>query len=218
MTDNGCNARENLSAPFQQESSCVPQQSADRLVRKKMSPFQGTHLLSMDPKGRITLPANFRAICKKNGSVEDDKNISLTIYPGVDVVKSNRGEEYDEFFEYLQIFVSDQWADHLDAIVAGAEDKDAVEDDIIEMSQDCIDASLDSAGRLIISKDLRDTLGINDDDLKAGSIEAYLLGSRNWMELWLKQTYEKRKGSNLELKRRRASGTRRIKQIMLRVQ
>ena len=166
-------------------------------------PFQGNFVLPIDAKGRVTLPSPLRVTCMSNGAPKE--SISFVLYLAAEKALSAQGEEY---FDYLQLFLPNRWNELLERMADDDDQQTAFA--IREMYNNCATVSLDGSGRLLLSKDRLEDLGITQDAVKNGQAELVVLGSGQWIEIWSRSQFDRREGSRQEQQKRRALATQKI--------
>ena len=123
--------------------------------------FIGTHFQTVDPKGRIALPARF----KKLLTPADQETMVLTA-----------GKE-----ACLLLYPLGEWArlaEALDALPKNEARRNAIR----TISDFTTELELDAAGRLTIPRDFLDLVGIQR--------EIAVVGSLRYLEVWSKTAYE----------------------------
>jgi MraZ protein len=123
--------------------------------------FIGTHFQTVDPKGRIVLPARFKRLL----TPADQETIVLTA-----------GKE-----PCLLLYPLGEWArlaEALDALPKNEARRNAIR----TISDFTTELELDAAGRLTIPREFLDLVSIQR--------EAAVVGSLRYLELWSQATYE----------------------------
>lgn len=127
--------------------------------------FSGTHPYSMDKKGRVSIPSQFREIMQKSG----DHEIVLTISPTGD-------------YHYLLAMPRSEWEP-----VAVDVEKDPLDQEarnrrrfLMARMEIC---TMDRQGRILIPPRLRDYAGLTK--------EVDLVGAGKSFEIWDRQIFEK---------------------------
>jgi MraZ protein len=128
--------------------------------------FSGTHNYSMDKKGRVSIPSEFREIMQKSG----DQELVLTIRPTGD-------------YHYLMAMPRNKWQPVAEDVEKDALDEEARNRRRLLMARMEI-CPLDRQGRILVPPRLRDYAGL--------SRELALVGTGiNSFEIWDRQTFEK---------------------------
>jgi MraZ protein len=126
--------------------------------------FIGTHFQTVDPKGRIVLPARF----KKLLTPADQETMVLTV-----------GKE-----PCLLLYPLGEWARLAEAL-DGLPKSEARRDAIRTISDYTTELELDANGRLTIPREFLEHVGIGR--------EAAVVGSLRYLEVWSRPTYEQGK-------------------------
>ena len=121
--------------------------------------FQGASSLSLDAKGRLSVPARHRDVLSANAQGQ----LTLTRHPHGCLMIFPR-PQWERFRERIaQLPMSAQWWKRI-------------------FLGNAMDVDMDSAGRVLISPELREAVGL--------SREAILLGMGEHFERWDKATYQ----------------------------
>ena len=121
--------------------------------------FQGASSLSLDAKGRLSVPTRHRDALSEGAAGQ----LTLTKHPHGCLMLFPR-PEWEKFRERIaQLPMSAQWWKRI-------------------FLGNAMDVEMDSAGRVLISPELRQAAGLTK--------EAILLGMGNHFELWDKASYE----------------------------
>ena len=130
--------------------------------------FRGRHELSIDPKGRLAIPAKFRDVLSKKFADEDDEARF--------VVSLDNGER-------LLIYPECEWEkveqQLLDLNVNGRPELQAYQNLLLHNAETL---ELDSAGRVLIPANLRQLVGLDKD--------VTLVGRVNRLELWRRESQQ----------------------------
>jgi MraZ protein len=118
----------------------------------------GTHGYQLDPKGRVSLPAKFRAAFVDGAWITVGQDGCLYCFP--------RAEWERRAEEVASSPLSDNDGRAYSRLFFGSSDE----------------VKLDAQGRVTIPQRLRETVGIDK--------EVVVLGVRNRMEIWDRETYE----------------------------
>lgn len=122
--------------------------------------FIGTHLQTLDAKGRLVLPARFKRLL----TPADQDTMVLTI-----------GKE-----SCLLLYPLSEWArlaETLDALPRGEAKRDAIR----SISDSTTELELDASGRLTIPREFLDRFAIER--------EVAVVGSLRYIEVWKQSTY-----------------------------
>jgi MraZ protein len=123
--------------------------------------FIGTHFQTVDPKGRIVLPARFKRLL----TPQDQETVVLT-----------GGRE-----NCLVLYPLSEWvrlAEILDALPKGEGKRDAIR----TISDTTTELELDASGRVTVPREFLDKVGIDRD--------VALVGQLRYIELWSRASYE----------------------------
>ncbi len=123
--------------------------------------FIGTHFQTVDPKGRIALPAKFKRLLRP----EDQDTLVVTM-----------GRE-----RCLLLYPLTQWtelAEALDALPRNEAKREAIR----SISDHTTELELDSNGRMTLPREFLQKAGIERD--------VAIVGSLRYVELWPRATYE----------------------------
>jgi MraZ protein len=123
--------------------------------------FIGTHLQTVDPKGRVALPAKFKRLMRP----EDQETMVLTM-----------GRE-----RCLLLYPLSEWtqlAEALDALPRNQAKREAIR----SISDHTTELELDTNGRMTIPRDFLQKAGIERD--------VALVGSLRYVELWSRDAYQ----------------------------
>jgi MraZ protein len=124
--------------------------------------FIGTHFQTVDPKGRVALPAKFKRLL----GPEDQGTMVLTV-----------GRE-----QCLLLYPLSEWsqlAEALDALPRNQAKRDAIR----TISDHSTELELDAHGRLTLPRDFLQRAGIERD--------VALVGSLRYIEIWSRSNYER---------------------------
>lgn len=122
--------------------------------------FQGASQLSLDAKGRLSVPTRHRELL---GAQPDGNQLTITRHPHGCLMIFHRAE-WEKFRERIaQLPMAAQWWKRI-------------------FMGNAMDVEIDATGRVLISPELRAAAGIER--------ETMLLGMGNHFELWDKATYE----------------------------
>jgi MraZ protein len=139
-----------------------------------MRRFTSRYTNKVDRKGRVSVPASFRAVLEEAGSP--------VVY-----LKRNQA---DGALDGLTEAFMDEIQQRIDALPIGSAERDALED---EYFADSVDIRFDPEGRILLTKDLLDFAGIGESALFVG------LGRR--FQVWNPEAYEARRASRSEMAR-----------------
>ncbi len=124
--------------------------------------FIGNDVYSVDHKGRVFIPAKFRAVLVK----EDDASFYIT-----------RG-----FESSLLLFPLSKWDEFIERLTPGRYSQKRIRDAIRALSFGAEHLPMDSQGRVILPKELREFARIDE--------EVFFLGALDKVELWSPSVYE----------------------------
>ncbi len=139
--------------------------------------FLGNALNAVDAKGRVSLPSDFRAVIERRaraaaatGNVLDAKTVSIGEHEKHGCLQAFDATYAAALFRQLQQRVAD------------AEDQMAALDDAqADAFGAMLPVSFDSAGRMVLSAQLRATAGIRD--------LAFFVGSGQTFQIWNPERY-----------------------------
>ena len=128
-----------------------------------MSGFTGKHYNSLDPKGRLIVPASFREILSSNHS----SKLILT----------------NEVFDCcLCAYPVEEWQKLIDKVNQMPQTSDAIKYFMRRVIGSAVECEIDKQGRVLVSSALRIDAGLNSD--------VVLLGLGNRIEIWSKNEFE----------------------------
>lgn len=136
--------------------------------------FIGNDIYSVDHKGRVFIPVKFRAVLNE----EDDNSFYIT-----------KGFETS-----LLLFPLSKWYEFIEQLREKKYSQKTIRDAIRAFSYGAERLTMDSQGRVVLPKDLRDYAKIKDD--------VFFLGAIDKVELWspsIFEKYSKDKGDTNEL-------------------
>ncbi|MEQ9813607.1 MAG: cell division protein MraZ [Azospirillaceae bacterium] len=131
-----------------------------------MKRFTSTYENKVDKKGRVSVPASFRAVLDDQGN-------------GIFYLKRNADEGA---IDGLTEAFMDDVQERIDALPVGSVERDMAEDEYFANS---VEMRCDPDGRIILSKALMDMAGITDAALFVGK-------GRNRFQIWSPATYKGR--------------------------
>jgi len=123
--------------------------------------FIGNDIYSVDHKGRVFIPAKFRAVLTK----EDNGSFYIT-----------RGFETS-----LLLFPLSKWNGFIERLTQKRYSQKSIRDAIRAFSYGAECLSMDSQGRVVLPKELREYARIEED--------AFFLGAIDKVELWSPKVY-----------------------------
>jgi len=133
--------------------------------------FIGNEVHSVDHKGRVFVPAKFRAVM----SEEDESAFYIA-----------RGFEVS-----LLLFPPSRWAEFIKELSNKRYSQKSIREAIRAFSYGAERLSMDSQGRVVLPKELRDYSKIED--------EVFFLGAIDKIELWSPAVYEKYSGGDSDI-------------------
>lgn len=125
--------------------------------------FIGNDIYSVDHKGRVFIPVKFRAVLNE----EDDNSFYIT-----------KGFETS-----LLLFPLSKWYEFIEQLREKKYSQKTIRDAIRAFSYGAERLTMDSQGRVVLPKDLRDYAKIKDD--------VFFLGAIDKVELWSPSVFEK---------------------------
>ncbi|NOZ67782.1 MAG: division/cell wall cluster transcriptional repressor MraZ [Deferribacteres bacterium] len=128
-----------------------------------MPGFSGKHYNSLDPKGRLIIPAPFREILSSNHSSK--------------LIITN-----EVFDRCLCAYPVDEWQKLTDKVSRMPQTSDAVKYYTRRVIGSAVECEIDRQGRVLVSAALRTDAGLNS--------EVVLIGLCNRIEIWDRSEYE----------------------------
>jgi MraZ protein len=135
-------------------------------VEENLPSFSGKYYYTVDPKGRIIIPAPFREIITSNYSTK----LFITNAP---------------FEQCLHIYPLEEWNKLQDQIRAKPRSDDAIRFFMRRVIASAVEVEIDKQGRILIPVALREDANINSDVVIAGQVEKIELWDREeWNALF----------------------------------
>lgn len=125
-----------------------------------MPSFSGKYYYTIDPKGRIIIPAPFREIISSNYSTK----LYVTNAP---------------FDKCLYIYPMEEWSIHLEKIRTKPRSDEAIRYYLRRVIASAVEIEMDKQGRILIPASLREDANLNANVVMAGQIEKIELWDRN---------------------------------------
>lgn len=125
-----------------------------------MPSFSGKYYYTIDPKGRIIIPAPFREIISSNYSTK----LYVTNAP---------------FDKCLYIYPMEEWSRHLEKIRTKPRSDEAIRYYLRRVIASAVEIEIDKQGRILIPASLREDANLNANVVMAGQIEKIELWDRN---------------------------------------
>jgi len=122
--------------------------------------FSGKYYYTIDPKGRIIIPAPFREIISINYSTK----LYVTNAP---------------FDKCLYIYPMEEWNRHLESIRSKPRSDEAIRYYLRRVIASAVEIEMDKQGRILIPASLREDATLNANVVLAGQIEKIELWDRN---------------------------------------
>jgi MraZ protein len=129
-------------------------------VEGKVPSFSGKYYYTIDPKGRIIVPAPFREIISSNYSTK----LYVTNAP---------------FDKCLYIYPMEEWSRHLEKIRTKPRSDEAIRYYLRRVIASAVEIEMDKQGRILIPASLREDSSLNANVVLAGQIEKIELWDRN---------------------------------------
>jgi MraZ protein len=129
-------------------------------VEEKVPSFSGKYYYTIDPKGRIIIPAPFREIISSNYSTK----LYVTNAP---------------FDKCLYIYPMEEWNRHLESIRSKPRSDEAIRYYLRRVIASAVEIEMDKQGRILIPASLREDATLNTNVVLAGQIEKIELWDRN---------------------------------------
>jgi MraZ protein len=129
-------------------------------VEGKVPSFSGKYYYTIDPKGRIIIPAPFREIISSNYSTK----LYVTNAP---------------FDKCLYIYPMEEWNRHLESIRSKPRSDEAIRYYLRRVIASAVEIETDKQGRILIPASLREDATLNTNVVLAGQIEKIELWDRS---------------------------------------
>jgi MraZ protein len=129
-------------------------------VEGKVPSFSGKYYYTIDPKGRIIIPAPFREIISSNYSTK----LYVTNAP---------------FDKCLYIYPMEEWSRHLEKIRTKPRSDEAIRYYLRRVIASAVEIEIDKQGRILIPASLREDAKLNANVVMAGQIDKIELWDRN---------------------------------------
>ena len=135
--------------------------------------FRGESGQKVDNKGRVSIPASFRRVLAAGDpDWSEGQPANLVIV---------YGDHRRNHLECYTIEAIEEVDDKIAALPRGSAERRYLEKMFNGMS---LETSVDTTGRLVLSKKLRDKIGLTSDS------EAYFIGSGDTFQIWKSETFE----------------------------
>ncbi|MBI5026925.1 MAG: division/cell wall cluster transcriptional repressor MraZ [Nitrospirae bacterium] len=121
-------------------------------VEDNLPEFSGKYYYTLDPKGRIIVPAPFREILSSNYS------------PRLIFVN-------DAFDRCLRAYPIDEWNSHMEKVKKLPQSLEEVKFYMRRVVASAVECEIDKQGRTLIPSSLREDAGLNGDVVLAGQID-----------------------------------------------
>ena len=132
--------------------------------------FRGEGVQKVDAKGRVSIPANYRAVLR-----DGDPNWSEGKLPEFIIVY---GDERRDFLECFTIDSANEVDEKIARLQRGSPQRRALERLFNGQS---LPASVDETGRIVLPQKLREKLGIRD--------EAYFIAMGDTFQIWKPESF-----------------------------
>jgi MraZ protein len=129
-------------------------------VEGKVPAFSGKYYYSVDPKGRIIIPAPFREIITSNYS----SKLYITNAP---------------FDKCLYIYPMEEWNKLQEQVRTKPRSDEAIRFFLRRVIASAVETEMDKQGRILVPAALREDANINSNVVMAGQIERIELWDRN---------------------------------------
>jgi len=129
-------------------------------VEGKVPSFSGKYYYTIDPKGRIIVPAPFREIILSNYSTK------LYVTTAA-------------FDKCLYIYPVEEWSKHIEKIRTKPKSDEAIRYYLKRVVASAVETEMDKQGRILIPASLRQDLALNADIVLAGQIDKIELWDRS---------------------------------------
>jgi len=136
--------------------------------------FRGSSVHKVDAKGRVSVPAPYRrVICA------GDPDWTEGLQPNLVLVF---GDNHRGYLEGYTMAAMAKLEAEIDAMPMGAPEQLLLQE---FYSNNAVDLNIDDSGRLVLSKDLRDKVGITS--------EAQFVSAGSTFQIWAPEAYDSRK-------------------------
>ena len=136
--------------------------------------FRGSSVHKVDTKGRVSVPAPYRrVICA------GDPDWTEGLQPNLVIVF---GDDHRGYLEGYTMQAMAKLEAEIDAMPMGSREQLLLQE---FYSNNAVDLNIDDSGRLVLSKDLRDKVGI--------TTEAQFVSAGSTFQVWNPDAYESRK-------------------------
>jgi len=132
---------------------------------KKLPAFSGKYYYTVDPKGRIIIPAPFREIITSNYSAK----LFITNAP---------------FDKCLHIYPMEEWNKLQEQVRTKPRSDQAIRFFLRRVIASAIETEMDRQGRVLIPVSLREDASINSNIVMAGQIDRIELWDRSEWDTW----------------------------------
>lgn len=134
--------------------------------------FRGESTQKVDNKGRVSIPASFRRVLAAGDPDWSDGHPAnlVIVY----------GDHRRSYLECYTIEAIEEVDDKIAAMPRGSAARRYLEKMFNGMS---LETSVDTTGRLVLPKKLRDKIGLDNDS------EAYFIGSGDTFQIWKAETF-----------------------------
>lgn len=157
------------------ETSARDEGAAEALARR----FRGEFRQKVDAKGRISIPAHFRRVLEAG-----DPGWSEGKSPEFVIVYGDNRRKYLECYTLQAIGEVD---DKIAAMPRGSMERRMLEK---LFSGHSLQTNVDETGRIVLSKKLRDKIGLAD--------EAFFIATGDTFQLWKPETYDREEQARTE--------------------
>ncbi|SDX18039.1 division/cell wall cluster transcriptional repressor MraZ [Allgaiera indica] len=138
--------------------------------------FVGRFEQKVDGKGRVSIPASFRRVIETS-----DPAWTPGARPTLNIAYGEDGRPYLEGYSVEGL---SEMHDQIDQLPPGSDAREVMED----LYYSCVqEFAVDDDGRIVLSKDLRDRIGIDG--------EALFLAKGNRFEIWAPEVHKTRRAS-----------------------
>ncbi|MCA8878784.1 MAG: division/cell wall cluster transcriptional repressor MraZ [Rhodobacteraceae bacterium] len=143
--------------------------------------FRGEHSQKIDGKGRLSIPAGFRRVIELSDPdwVEGKPATLIIVY----------GNERRQFLECYTVEAINEIDEAIGRMPRGSDARRAMEDFIYAKSEE---VQVDSSGRLVLPKKLRDKIGLSADEM------VYYKAAGDTFQIWKEATYEAVHSANID--------------------
>ena len=144
------------------------------MIATGMERFVSTFTNKIDAKGRLSIPASFRAVLERD-RYTGSTGLGLYCYPSLDAPALDAGGE--------------RLAQKIDGLLGGLPDYSDERDELaVALYGEAQFIAIDADGRIVLPKELRTRIGLTD-----GLAEVAFVGLGDKFQLWAPASFEERR-------------------------